>query len=90
MLILHAGLVNGRLLLWGERPSAEGPTSTPRRGGRKAPRPKPSPFDPGADKLASTLADSLPGAVELSLDAESRFVWLPTLKGRPVPSSALN
>jgi SNF2 family DNA or RNA helicase len=89
MLILHAGLEDGRLMLWGERPPAARLTATPRRGNRKATRPKPSPFDAGAEQLAAAIADTLPNADKLSRAAEERFLWLPSVESRPLPSSTL-
>src|SRR5262249_50017713 len=90
MLILHASLENERLLLWGERPPNEGAATTPPRGSRKAPLSGALfPYDPDAEQLRSAIAAVLPGAGGLGMEAETRFAWLPTVKGRPVPSSAL-
>jgi SNF2 family DNA or RNA helicase len=33
--------------------------------------------------------EGLPGAGELALEAEPHFLWMPTVKGRPVPSSTI-
>jgi SNF2 family DNA or RNA helicase len=89
MIILHAGLEDGRLLLWGESPSATRSPAAPRRRKPKVPRPRPFPFDPGADQLAAAIADTLPDTGEPALGVEQRFLWLPTVKDRPVPSSVL-
>jgi SNF2 family DNA or RNA helicase len=87
MIILHAGLEDGQLLLWGESP----PASPSARRGRQAkvPQPKPFPFDPGAGPLAAAIADALPDSARRKLPSDQRFLWLPTVKDRPVPSSAL-
>jgi SNF2 family DNA or RNA helicase len=89
MIILHAGLEDGQLLLWGEAPPADPPSAAPRGRKPKVPRPGPFPFDPGADRLAAALASAVPGTPRRSLPDEQRFLWLPTVGGRPVPSSAL-
>src|SRR5258708_3713268 len=79
MLLLHASVEDGRLLLWGESPPA-------RRGRNpRAPHPQSPPFDPGADALTAALPDGS----EPSFPAEQRFLWLPTIEDRPIPSSAL-
>src|SRR5690348_5248459 len=85
MIILHASAEEGRLLLWGESPAEVGP----RRRKRKSSQPEPFPFDPGADRFAAVLAGTLRDPSESSLEAEARFLWLPAVKERPVPSSAL-
>ncbi len=89
MIILHAGLEDGQLLLWGESPAPALSPTAPRGRKPKVPRPRPFPFDPGADALAAAVADTLPGTPRRSLRAEERFLWLPTVTDRPVPSSAL-
>jgi hypothetical protein len=89
MIILHAGLEDGQLLLWGEAPRDDLSSAAPRGRKSKVPRPGPFPFDPGADRLADALARVLPGMARQSLPDEQRFLWLPTVAGRPVASSAL-
>ena len=89
MIVLHAGLEDGQLLLWGESPPPALPPTVPRGRKPKVPRPRPFPFDPGAAPLAAAVADLLPGTTRRSLHAEVRFLWLPTVGDRPVPSSAL-
>jgi SNF2 family DNA or RNA helicase len=90
MLILHAGVLDGQLLLWGEA-SASSEAAPPRKRGRKpkVPQPQPSPFDAGPDRLAEALADTLPGGAKHRGDNTPAFAWLPTVEGRPVPSSPL-
>ena len=80
MIILHAGLEDGQILLWGESPAPALSPSAPRGRKPKVPRPRPFPFDPGADPLAAAVADSLPGTTRRSLHAEERFLWLPTVE----------
>jgi SNF2 family DNA or RNA helicase len=87
MILLHASLDGGQLLVWGETPA-----ETRKRPGRKLPRSaaaSPFPFDAGADRLAAALALVAPdGRRALEKEAPA-FVWLPTQDGRPVPSSPL-
>ncbi|MFO0845771.1 MAG: DEAD/DEAH box helicase [Gemmataceae bacterium] len=87
MLILHAGIDNSHFLVWGEAP-AEVPPSKP---GRKpeSPTPQPYPFDAGPLRLALALTEALPGKPIPSGGGQPPVLWLPTCKGRPIPSSGL-
>jgi SNF2 family DNA or RNA helicase len=89
MLVLHAGLEDGQLLVWGESPPPALATGAPRGRKPRAARPRAFPFDPGADRLAAVVAEALPGTTRHSLSGAERILWLPTVKGRPVPSSAM-
>ena len=89
MILLHAGLEDGRLLLWGESPSAALSRTAARGRKPKVAQPRPFPFDPGAGQLAAAVADALPEISKQSPGTEQRFLWLPTVEDRPVPSSAL-
>jgi SNF2 family DNA or RNA helicase len=89
MLILHAGLEDGQLLVWGESPPADPLPAAPRGRKPRVSQPKHFPFHPGTEYLAAALAGPLPGTSRHSFPAEERFLWLPTVKERPVPSSAL-
>ena len=55
MLVLHASVINGQLLLWGEIPPA-GPKSRRAKRSRLAT----SPFDPGGDRLLQAITEALP------------------------------
>ncbi len=88
MIILHAGLEDGRVLLWGETPPAAPAKSAPRGRKPKSPQPRPFPFDPGAQPLADAVADALPQTAKSPPAAEQRFLWLPSVQDRPVASSA--
>lgn len=88
MIILHAGIDNGHFLLWGETP-ADVP---PPRPGRKADAPtppQPYPFDAGAIRLAMALTEVMPGVPLPGGTGVPPALWVPTNKGRPVPSSGL-
>jgi SNF2 family DNA or RNA helicase len=90
MLILHAGIKEGQLLLWGEAPPDVPPVLTKRsRGKAKVPRPPRSPYDPGPQRLSAALCDALPGWSPDSSLAEFGVLWLPTLKDQPIASSSL-
>ncbi|HKI31240.1 MAG TPA: DEAD/DEAH box helicase [Gemmataceae bacterium] len=89
MIILHAGLEDGQLLLWGESPPADPIPAAPRGRKPKVPQPRRFPFHPGTEYLTAALAGTLPDTSRRSLPAEERVLWLPTVKDRPVPSSAL-
>jgi SNF2 family DNA or RNA helicase len=88
MIILHAGLEDGQLLLWGEAPAADLPPA-PRGRKPKVAQPGPFPFDPGAARLTAAVADTVPGTSRHALPYEQRYLWLPTVEGQPAPSSAL-
>jgi superfamily II DNA or RNA helicase len=87
MLVLHAGADNGQLLLWGEVPADAAPTRPGRK--PKAPVAQPYPYDAGAARLVWALAGALPGQSIPGNASEPARLWLPTVKGQPVPSSPL-
>jgi SNF2 family DNA or RNA helicase len=90
MIILHAGFLDNRLLLWGESAAQAAPRSAPGRGRKsKVVRPQASPFDAGATGLLSALERAgvpVPGRRERT---ENAIAWLPTKGDAPVPSSPL-
>jgi hypothetical protein len=87
MIVLHAGIADGHLLLWGETPPSEG--AVPRRGRKgRMPAAQPLPFDAGPDRLGA-LGEALPHLRLPSNAAEAIFVWLPTVGGQPIASSPL-
>src|SRR5438445_8686242 len=90
MLIVHAGIKEGQLLLWGEAPP-EAQTVLPKRGrGKtKAPQPPRLPYDPGPECLSTALGAALPAFSASSGAAESAVLWLPTVKDQPLASSSL-
>ncbi len=87
MLILHAGIDNGHFMVWGETP-AEVPAGQPGRTSTPTDSP-PYPFDAGPMRLAVALIEALPGKPIPSLQGDPPVIWLPTCKGRPIPSSGL-
>src|SRR5262249_14969386 len=89
MIILHAGADNGRLWLSAEVP-AEAPSP---RAGRKPkdedPSPSPYPYDAGPLRLAGAFVEALPDKPVPGGGEKPPTLWLPTTKGRPIPSSGL-
>jgi SNF2 family DNA or RNA helicase len=91
MIILHAGLADSQLLLWGESPPAQGVGVAVTRRSRKPQTPalRPSPYDPGAAGLTAAVQEVLPGARVARSGAEQAILWLPTVAGVPVASNPL-
>src|SRR5262245_37771626 len=89
MIILHAAVLDGDLYLWGETP--RGDAAPGRRRGRQPRQPQatPSPYDAGARVLAETLTAVLPGLPVRPGEGQDCTLWLPTVAGRPAPSSPL-
>ena len=91
MIVLHAGLGAGGLVLWGERPVGEA-VPPGKRPGRKprVPRPAPHPFGATAADLEAALG-TLPGPTSRQprARAEALVAWLPTSAGAPLASSPL-
>jgi SNF2 family DNA or RNA helicase len=90
MIILHAGFLDNRLLLWGESPAEAiaGPAPRPRRKA-KAIRPQASPFDAGAPRLMSALEHAGVLVSRRKARMETAVAWLPTRGDVPLPSSPL-
>jgi SNF2 family DNA or RNA helicase len=87
MIVLHAGLIDGHLMLWGESPPA-----APGRRGRlsKTPTAQPLPYDGGEARLreALTAAGEIHAVAEAA-PVEAVTAWLPTVDAKPVASSPL-
>ncbi len=80
MLILHAALEGNAFNVWGECPEGSFDTS---------PQIPPfSPFDPGSHRLRRSLAPFVSRSQKIEKPHRS-VMWLPTLYGRPLPSSPL-
>ncbi len=90
MIILHGGLIGGYFLLWGEE-SLPAPTgaSVPGARRKKSAPVRPLPFGLSADRLAATLGSAMFTQDGRDKLAEETVIWLPTVKGQPVASSAL-
>src|SRR5262245_49073345 len=77
MIVLHAGLDEGQLLLWGE--TSPGTPSQPDW----------LTYDPGAKRLAAVTASAVPGLALQPERSVLMYAWLPTLGRTPVASSPL-
>jgi len=90
MIVLHAGVDEDQLLLWGEKPIEEGNrTSGSSRKGAQRPQVERLAYDAGRDALLAALAQA---GLTFKLGKKrlaSRIVWLPTAGRTPVPSSPL-
>jgi SNF2 family DNA or RNA helicase len=90
MIVLHAGVVQGRFLLWGETPApANGATTAPRGRKPKVPQARPLPFAAAVPDLLGALAAIVPSPAPRKGPAESATVWLPTVRGTPIASTPL-
>src|SRR5436309_2851384 len=96
MIILHAAIDHGQLLLWGEMPAEPG-TRPPGRRGRLArgalpsdrTRPPLLPYDAGAEGLSAALKEAGFGYPADRGRTEGVIAWLPTVDRKPVASSPL-
>jgi SNF2 family DNA or RNA helicase len=90
MIVLHAGIESGRLLLWGETSQEDAAPSSKRRRPekRRATTALPLPFAASESHLNECLQAIATGVIR-SQKAEAMIVWLPTVAGLPLPSSPL-
>lgn len=90
MIVLHAGMNDDQLLLWGEKPIEEGSrTSGSSRKKAQKPEVERLVYDAGRDALSAALAQAGLSFKLGKKRLESRTVWLPTAGKTPVPSSPL-
>ena len=89
MIVVQAGLVDGRLLLWGEA-AGDSTAASPKRGRKphKA-RSQPLPFAAPADALADALDPARPSLARSLGKPVDVWAWLPTVGDRPVASCPL-
>ena len=95
MIILHAGVYEKELFLWGERPVAE--PLPHRQPGQKSKRPAQSsrvyppflPYDAGARDLAAALMEAGIDCTASKKSTGKMIAWLPTVKSKPIASSPL-
>ena len=90
MLLLHAGLVAGRFVVWGETQAV----STKGVAGRSARSKRPtasvaSPWNASSEQLLAALESVSAEPRSQALHSEILLVWLPTIKGSPLPSSPI-
>jgi SNF2 family DNA or RNA helicase len=90
MLVLHAGLVDRQLLLWGEKAIGAAAAPVARRGRKpRKPQAPPLPFAAGEADLRVAVREGASNLATLPDRAEQPVLWLPTASGRPVPSTPL-
>ncbi|HWG44443.1 MAG TPA: DEAD/DEAH box helicase [Gemmataceae bacterium] len=87
MILVHASVEDGRLLVWGETP----PSTPVVRRGRKTKNTPPRfyPANAGAARVAEALAEAAPEAAPRDSAIETRTLWLPALNDQPIPSSPI-
>ena len=93
MIVLHAGALDGKLMLWGEAPEEPESTRLRSRRLRTALRGlatlEPLPYDAGEEKLLASLREAGFNAKLDKKSIGSVVVWLPTVNNKPIPSSSL-
>ena len=90
MIILHAGFLDNRLLLWGESPAKTAAKPAARRGRKtNGVRPQASPFDAGTTALISALERAGLPVPATKAGTIPAVAWFPTAGDMPVPSSPL-
>src|SRR5260221_5186219 len=88
IIVLHAGWLDGEILVWGEMPAAEASGGDKRRGqraGSVAAAPLPSGVPNAA--LAHVLVEAASGLKELRVEPALITLWLPTAGGVPLASN---
>jgi SNF2 family DNA or RNA helicase len=97
MLVLHAGIRDRELLLWGETPVGSAARSPPPRArGSKPGRAARLSYDAGSAALSAALAEVVPDLAQAESSGQrpmlpftQAVMWLPTVAGEPVASSSL-
>jgi hypothetical protein len=89
MIILHACLYKGELLLWGETPPNQTADQTARSRGRRIAKPGPYAYGAVIDTLTRSLKEAGIAAGATAEQIRESVVWLPTKGALPVPSSPL-
>ena len=90
MIVLHAGALEDRFLLWGEEPS-EGEVRVPsqKQANKRPSQPLSYPFDTGFVDLASILKEAGFHLKARKSRIESVLAWIPTQGRNPIASSPL-
>src|SRR6516165_1552998 len=87
IIILHAGWLDGQVLVWGEMPVVEAPSRDKLRGQQAwSAAVAPLPYGVPNDVLAHVLVEAASGLEELRLQPASIILWLPTAGGIPLAS----
>ena len=91
MIVLHAGSIMNRLLVWGEQPhDSSKPVRKQRDRKRQVKSPATSPFDVSAEGLRRTLTSACPDGKPPKKSLRSVVAWLPTARGAAHPASAFS
>ena len=91
MIVLHSGVYDGRVFLWGETSAqSEAVLPTRRRGRRPEVSHPPSlPYDPEAKGLSVALREAGFSFAADKKRIETVIAWMPTMDNQPVASSPL-
>lgn len=94
MIVLHAGVLGGDFLLWGEIPLTPETPPKPKRKrkgvlGTPADFGEPFPYDAGVEGLSTALTAAGFNFPVNKRSTESIIIWLPTVGSQPIPSSPL-
>jgi SNF2 family DNA or RNA helicase len=94
MIVLHAGIIDGEFLLWGETPAEPDTSVVKGRRYKSNSRkglalPEFLRYDAGVDRLSGALKEIGFDFKITKKSIEPMIVWLPTVNNRSVPSSAL-
>ena len=94
MIALHAGIIDGEFLLWGETP-AEVDTPKPKKSKYKGSLrtgltlAKSLPYDAGVERLSTALKEIGFDSRISKQSIAQMIAWLPTADNKPIPSSTL-
>ena len=86
MVVLHSGLCNDRLFVWGETPEPYLPKVGHSASGRQKQQPRIYLYDLGHEALREVLVGVSAGVSLEKKDIERLAVWMPTRKNLPIPS----
>lgn len=91
MIVLHSGVYDGRVLLWGETSATSEAVLPARRRGRKpeVSRPPTFPYDSASKGLSVALRETGFSFAADKKRIETMIAWMPTMDNQPVASSPL-
>ena len=93
MIMLHAGALDGTLMLWGEESQTgtvrAATSKAPAKGRTHPPQARPYPFQASSRKLAAAIGETAFHYKPTAARTRRVAAWLPTRKELPVPSSPL-
>src|SRR4051794_15563836 len=88
MIVLHAGIRDGRLQIWGETPAESAAVPAKRRGRTSARRKLELPYAASGERLLEALAEGAGLSLSQGI-VQTAVAWLPTINGRPIASSPI-